>query len=78
LQWQVHPETMLLVGGSFDLANYTGDERLPSIRQDMGLQFFTAMTATAVPTSLSRFSARLSAEFVCERAGRLSIYGELQ
>jgi hypothetical protein len=26
LQWQVHPETMLLVGGSFDLANYTGDE----------------------------------------------------
>ena len=26
LQWQVRPETMVLVGGNFGLANYTGNE----------------------------------------------------
>jgi hypothetical protein len=28
LQWQVRPETMVLVGGNFELANYTADEQI--------------------------------------------------
>ena len=79
LQWQIRPETMVLVGGKFGLANYTGDEPIainPSVLRASSL--LQQRPRQSFLYRLSWFSTRLSAESVPERAGWLSIYGELQ